>query len=132
MSSILDQACSVGVESTYGSPQLSTVRSFEIKSDTFARDVEYIQSVGLRRDMQTIRSDRDDTVSLGATGSLELDVQNKGLGMLLQHFLGAVSGPTQQGATVARPFRTGVEGERVPLRAAEVLRFEFLYRAFFI
>ena len=101
MSSILDQACSVGVESTYGSPQLSTVRSFEIKSDTFARDVEYIQSVGLRRDMQTIRSDRDDTVSLGATGSLELDVQNKGLGMLLQHFLGAVSGPTQQGATAA-------------------------------
>ena len=51
--------------------------------------------------MQTIRSDRDDTVSLGATGSLELDVQNKGLGMLLQHLLGAVSGPTQIGSSAA-------------------------------
>ena len=101
MSSILDQVCSVGVESTYGSPETSTVRSFEIKSDTFQRDVEYIQSIGLRRDMQTIRSDRDDTVSLGATGSLELDVQNKGLGMLLQHLLGAVSGPTQIGSSAA-------------------------------
>lgn len=101
MSSILDQVCSVGVESTYGSPETSTVRSFEIKSDSFQRDVEYIQSVGMRRDLQTIRSDRDDTVSLGATGSLELDVQNKGLGMLLQHLLGDISGPSQIAASAA-------------------------------
>ena len=101
MSSILDQVITIGVESVYGTPETSTVRSFEGKSDSFTRDVEYIQSVGFRRDMQTIRSDRDDTVSLGASGSLELDVQNKGLGMLLQHLLGAISGPTQLGATAA-------------------------------
>ena len=101
MSSILDQVCSVGVESTYGSPETSTVRSFEIKSDTFTRDVEYIQSVGMRRDMQTIRSDRDDTVSLGASGSIECDILNKGQGLLLQHVLGTTSGPTQNGSTTA-------------------------------
>ena len=74
MSSILDQVVTVGVESTYGTPETSTVRSFEAKADTFQRDVEYIQSIGFRRDLQTVRSDRDDTVSLGATGSIECDI----------------------------------------------------------
>ena len=71
MSSILDQVVTVGVESTYGTAQTSTVRSYEAKADTFQRDVEYIQSIGFRRDLQTVRSDRDDTISLGATGSIE-------------------------------------------------------------
>ena len=90
MSSILDQVVQVGVESTYGTAVAPT-RAFEAKADTFTRDTEYIQSVGFRRDMQTIRSDRDDTISLGATGSIELDVMDKGLGLLLQNALGTSS-----------------------------------------
>ena len=78
MSSILDQVVTVGVESTYGTPETSTVRSYEAKADTFTRDVEYIDSIGFRRDQQTLRSDRSDTISLGATGSLEMDVMDKG------------------------------------------------------
>jgi hypothetical protein len=101
MSSILDQVVSVGIEASYGSPETSTVRSYEAKSDSWQRDVEYIQSLGFRRDLQTIRSDRDDTVSLGATGSIEFDLLNKGAGLLLQHVLGSTSGPTQLGATSA-------------------------------
>jgi hypothetical protein len=101
MSGVMDQHVTVGVESTYGTAQLSTVRSYEAKADTFSRDVEYIQSVGFRRDLQTIRSDRDDTVSLGATGSLEFDLLNKGAGLLLQHILGTTSGPTQIASTSA-------------------------------
>ena len=101
MSSILDQVVTVGVESTYGTAQTSTVRSYEAKADTFTRDVEYIQSVGMRRDLQTIRSDRDDTITLGATGSIEFDLLNKGAGLILQHVLGTTSGPTQQGSTAA-------------------------------
>ena len=100
MSSILDQVVQVGVESTYGTAVAPT-RAYEAKADTFTRDVEYIQSIGFRRDMQTIRSDRDDTISLGATGSIEMDVMDKGLGLLLQHALGTASGPTQQGSTSA-------------------------------
>jgi hypothetical protein len=100
MSSILDQVVQIGVESTYGTAVAPT-RAFEAKADTFSRDVEYIESVGFRRDMQTIRSDRHDTISLGAAGSIECDVLDKGMGLLLQHALGTSSGPTQQGATPA-------------------------------
>ena len=100
MSSILDQVVQVGVESTYGTAVAPT-RAFEAKADTWARDVEYIESVGFRKDQQTIRSDRHDTISIGATGSIEVDVLNKGMGLLLQHALGGSSGPTQQGGTAA-------------------------------
>ena len=100
MASILDQVIAqVGLESTYGTAVAPT-RAYEGKSDTFSREVEFIQSQGFRRDLQTIRSDRDDTISLGATGSLELDVMDKGLGLLLQNALGTAS-IAQQGATAA-------------------------------
>tara|TARA_Y100000310_G_scaffold198828_1_gene198814 strand:- start:458 stop:1441 length:984 start_codon:yes stop_codon:yes gene_type:complete len=101
MSSILDQVVQVAVESTYGTASGATPRAYEAKADTFTRDVEYIDSVGFRRDLQTIRSDRSDTVSLGATGSIEMDIQNKGLGLLLQHALGTAVAPTQQGSSAA-------------------------------
>jgi hypothetical protein len=100
MASILDQVVQVGVESTYGTAVAPT-RAYEAKADTFQRDVEYIQSIGFRKDMETILSGRDTTVSLGATGTLEMDVMDKGMGLLLQHTLGAASGPTQQGSTAA-------------------------------
>ena len=100
MSSILDQVVQVAVESTYGTAVAPT-RAYEAKADTFTRDVEYIESIGFRRDLQTIRSDRHDTISLGATGSIEVDVLNKGMGLLLQHALGTSSGPTQQASTTA-------------------------------
>ena len=101
MSSVLDQTVTVGIESSYGSPETSTVRSYEAKAATFTRDVEYIDSYGFRRDQQTLRSDRADTISLGATGSIEFDVLNKGAGLLLQHVLGTTSGPTQNGSSTA-------------------------------
>ena len=100
MSSILDQVVQVGVESTYGTAVAPT-RAFEAKADAWSRDVEFIESVGFRRDMQTIRSDRHDTISLGASGSIEVDVADKGLGLLLQHTLGTAVAPAQQGATAA-------------------------------
>ena len=100
MASILDQVVQVGVESTYGTAVAPT-RAYEAKADTFQRDVEYIQSVGFRKDLETILSGRDTTVSLGATGTLEMDVMDKGMGLLLQHTLGTASGPTQQSSTAA-------------------------------
>ena len=54
MSSILDQVVTVGVESTYGTAQTSTVRSYEAKADTFQRDVEYIERrTAVRRRVET-------------------------------------------------------------------------------
>ena len=98
MSGIHDQHISVGVESTFGTAVTPT-RSYEATADTFTREVEYIESVGFRADMQTIRSDRHDTVSLGATGSIEMSVLNKGHGLIMQHLLGTSSGPTQQSSS---------------------------------
>ena len=100
MSSILDQVVQIGVESTYGTAVAPT-RAFEAKTDTWQREVEFIESVGFRKDQQTIRSDRHDTISVGASGSIDCDVLTKGMGLLLQHSLGGSSGPTQQGGTAA-------------------------------
>jgi hypothetical protein len=99
MSSILDQTVQIASESTYGT-FVSPTRAYEAQVDTFARDVTYIQSVGMRRDLQTIRSDRDDTVTIGATGSIETDVLNKGHGLLMKEMLGT-SAIAQQAATAA-------------------------------
>ena len=100
MSSILDQVVQIAEESTYGT-FVSPTRAYEAQADTFTRDTTYIESVGMRRDLQTIRSDRNDTVTLGATGSIETDVLTKGHGLLMKHILGTSAGPTQQGGTAA-------------------------------
>ena len=82
MSSILDQLIQIGVESTYGTAVAPT-RAYEGQSDTFTREVEFIESVGFRQAMQTVRSDRHDTISVGASGSIEVDVLNKGHGLII-------------------------------------------------
>ena len=96
MASILDQFCGVAEESTYGTAITSGFRGYEATGDAWQKDVNYIESVGFRQNMETIRSDRHDTIAVGATGSIECDVLNKGHGPLLKHLLGASSGPTQQ------------------------------------
>ena len=101
MASILDQFCGVAEESTYGTAITSGFRGYEATGDAWQKDVNYIESVGFRQNMETIRSDRHDTIAVGATGSIECDVLNKGHGLLLKHLLGASSGPTQQASTAA-------------------------------
>ena len=100
MTSILDQHVSIGVETTYSTPVAPT-RSYEARSDDWQREVEFIESGGFRADRQTIRSDRHRTVSLGATGSIETAVFDRGMGLLLQHLLGKSVAPVQQEATAA-------------------------------
>jgi len=94
----LDGAIHIGKESTYGTP-VSLTRSFEGHGDSFKREQERLVSSGMRSDYEGERSDRVVTVNMGGTGSLELDVMNKGMGMLVEGLLGAVSGPTIVGAT---------------------------------
>ena len=101
MASILDQFCGVAEESTYGTAITSGFRGYEATGDAWQKDVNYIESVGFRQNMETIRSDRHDTIAVGATGSIDCDVLNKGHGLLLKHLLGASSGPTQQASTAA-------------------------------
>lgn len=98
--SILDASINVGVETTYGTP-VALTRSYEGKADTFERRQSRLESVGFRADMQTLRSDRVVTVNMGATGSIEVDFLNKGMGLLLAGSMGSEAGPTQQAATIA-------------------------------
>ena len=112
MASILDTFCGVAEESTYGTAITSGFRGYEAQSDSFTREVEYIESVGFRQALQTVRSDRHDTISIGASGAIETDVLTKGHGLLLKHMLGGSSGPTQQGGTAAykQTFETSDDG----------------------
>jgi hypothetical protein len=107
MAGIYDQHVTVGVESSYGTAQLSTVRSFEAKTDAFTRDVEYIQSVGFRRDLQTIRSDRDDTISLEPPVQLSAIFCQKAKAYYFSTFSEPPAGPhkSDQLPPTSRPLR---------------------------
>lgn len=98
--SILDAAILVGVESTYGTPATLT-RGYEGKADAFKREQSRIESIGFRADMQTLRDDRVVTVNMGGAGALEVDLLNKGMGLLLQGSMGTKTGPTQQSTSAA-------------------------------
>lgn len=98
--SILDASVNVGVETTYGTPVTPT-RSFEAKADSWTRAQSRIESVGMRANMQALRSDRVTTVNMGGAGSIEVDMLTSGMGMLLQGALGTKAGPTQVDATSA-------------------------------
>jgi len=62
---------------------------------------EYIDSVGFRAGMETLRSDRRTLVNMGGEGELEIDVLTTGFGFLLESMLGSTAGPTQEAATAA-------------------------------
>lgn len=100
MTSVLDTAIHVGKESTYGTPVTPT-RSFEGYADSFKRAQDRLESTGFRAGMQAVRSDRVVQVNMGGAGSLEVDVLDKGMGLLLEGLLGSTTGPTQVGATTA-------------------------------
>lgn len=100
MASNLDTAILLGKESTYGTP-VSLTDSYEGKADTWKREQEILSSDGFRGGAHTKRSDRRTVVNMGGTGSLEIDILNKGFGFLAQAMFGTVSGPTQNDATTA-------------------------------
>lgn len=100
MSSVMDNAILFGKETVYGTPAALT-RGYEGKADSWKRAQEYLESTGMYAGRQAKRSDRRVAINMGGEASLEIDVLNKGFGLILQAMLGSVSGPTQIGATDA-------------------------------
>lgn len=91
---VLDAALLYGSpESPYGTAATLT-RAFEAQNDPWKRDQKPIRSVGMRAGMQAARSDRSVMVNMGAKGSIELDVLNLGMGLLLRDLFGSSTGPT--------------------------------------
>lgn len=111
MASILDCALLVGKESTYGTAATLT-RAFEAKSDPWTRDQDFLSSNGFRAGRHAKMSTRSVPINRGASGSIEVDMQPTGMGLLLQSMLGATTGPTQQAATTAykSTFTTTADG----------------------
>lgn len=99
MAGVLDAQLHVGVETTYGTAVTPT-RSFEPYSDNAKRMQDYLESAGMRAQMETIRSDRRREVNMGGEDSLEFDVMNKGFGMFFRAML-ADSTIAQVGTTTA-------------------------------
>jgi len=100
MSSILDAAFLLGVESTYGTPVTAT-RAYEAKADAWKRVTEPLESVGMRAGMHTGRSDRRKQIVQGAEGELgDIDWMTSGMGLVLQSMLGTVSGPASDVTTL--------------------------------
>lgn len=100
MANLLDTAILLGKEVTYGTA-VTLTDAFEGRADTYKRVQEFIDSVGFRGGMETLRDDRRVSVNMGGEGTLELDVLTTGFGFLLQAFLGSVAGPTLSSSSLA-------------------------------
>jgi hypothetical protein len=97
--SVLNAALIMGEEASYGSGDAPT-RAFEGKADAFRQAPQRIESNGFRYGTQGKRADRVVQVEVGGTGSLELDLMDRGMGMLFKSMFGD-SAIAQEGATTA-------------------------------
>lgn len=77
----------IGEESAYGAPA-AVSRFYEFNSEALEADVAVVESRGLGTG-RFLRADREKRYIKGAGGQVELDVQTKGLGLLLKHCLGS-------------------------------------------
>ena len=92
--STLDTAILVGVEDTYGTAATLT-RAYEVQSDSIARETEYLESVGFRPGIAAALHNRRRPIHMGASGSLDLDVLDRGMGLLLATIIGPTDGPQE-------------------------------------
>lgn len=98
---VLDSGLHIGRETVYGTPVAPT-RSYEAYSDAHNRTQEYLTSTGMRSGLHGTRADRRRPINMGATGTIEVDVLNKGMGLLLQAAFGPPVITTPVGGDAAR------------------------------
>ncbi|MGO1048800.1 phage tail tube protein [Crossiella sp. CA198] len=118
--SVLQGAIVVGKETAYGTAPAALNRGYEAKNDSWKRQTEYLESVGFRPGMQTVRADRRRPVHKGGTGEIELDLLTSGAGLLLASIFTTatatdVEAPGQPGAKVATKWTFGVAVDESPL-----------------
>jgi hypothetical protein len=94
----------VAAETTYGT-YVAPSRWYEDVSCEFDLVQEEIESESLRAGNMVLRSDRRVNDRQGVEGSIELEVQTKGFGLLFLHMLGAVTITTPSGAINTRLHR---------------------------
>lgn len=92
-------------EVTYGTGVVVT-RFHEINNESIKLDRKQIESKSLRSGNRILRSDRQAINKKGAAGSVELEVQSNGFGLLQKHMFGAAAITTPAGGTLTRKIRS--------------------------
>lgn len=137
--------CSIGIkkESVYGTA-VTVDRFLEFTDEGLEDKTEYGQGEGMRPGQRTVRLDRRVTSKIDAGGNVEVEAKTKGLGLLLEAALGALtntetadSGVYQQVHTLTAgalpsytlqkgiPDDAGVETFTFPGCQAESIEFDF-------
>ena len=77
-------------ETTHGTPVVVD-RFYEIVSAPFALTIERMESAGLRAGTRVLRSDRWVAGAKSATGTVNMEVANKSMGLWLKHMFGTIA-----------------------------------------
>ncbi len=95
-------AASIGVaaESTYGT-YVAPTRFYEFTKEDLKKVKTTIQGGGLAAGRFAQLGSRRVLATVGGAGTVDLDVTNKGYGLLIAHLLGSSAAPVQQAATTA-------------------------------
>lgn len=92
-------------ESTYGTFVVPT-RFLEFNDEGIELDQENLESEAIRANSRVLRSDRFARNLKGASGDVSFEVQSKGFGLPLKHWLGSVVITTPGGGTNTRDHTT--------------------------
>lgn len=90
----------VGAESAFGT-YTAPSRFYEVSKADIKKVKNTVQGGGLAAGRMVQLGSRRVVTTEAAAGSLEMEVANKGMGLLLQHIFGGTVTPVQQGATAA-------------------------------
>lgn len=77
-------------ESTYGTAVAPT-RFTEFLSEDFKKTIQRLEAQGIRAGARVDRSDRWASGRVGVDGTLDMELHNKGFGLLLKHLFGGVA-----------------------------------------
>lgn len=92
-------------EVTYGTGVVVT-RFHEINNESIKLDRKQIESKSLRSGGRVLRSDRQAINKKGAAGSVEMEWQSNGMGLLQKHMTGSAAITTPAGGTLSRKIRS--------------------------
>ena len=90
MSSGLFSQFGVAAESTYGT-YVAATRFLEHVDDSMKLDIDRNESAGLRSGQRVLRQDHWKAGKRAAGGDIELEVPNKGFGLLISHMMGSIA-----------------------------------------
>lgn len=79
-----------GEESTHGTA-VTVDRGYEFISESLSKEIERLESAGLRAGTRVLRSDRWASGAVTVGGDIEMEVANKSFGRWLKHMFGGVA-----------------------------------------